>query len=76
MDRRKFLQAAMATMGGAGVLSPRLWAFDPVAVENPLGAYPNRNWEALYRDQYRYDRSFTWVCAERYAQLSDDRIRA
>ena len=32
-------------------------------VPNPLAAYPNRNWEKLYRDQYRYDSAFSWVCA-------------
>ena len=30
---------------------------------NPLAAYPNREWEKLYRDQYRYDSAFSWVCA-------------
>ncbi|MEX2188357.1 MAG: molybdopterin-dependent oxidoreductase [Pirellulales bacterium] len=63
MDRREFLRTAAATMGGTGVLAPRLWALDPVAVANPLGVYPDRNWEEVYRDQYRVDRSFTWVCA-------------
>ena len=32
-------------------------------VANPLAAYPNRNWEKLYRNQYAYDRAFSWVCA-------------
>ncbi len=30
---------------------------------NPLGRYPNRGWERLYRNQYAYDRAFSWVCA-------------
>ena len=30
---------------------------------NPLDAYPNRDWEHVYRDQYSYDDSFTWVCS-------------
>ena len=29
---------------------------------NPLGSYPNRDWEKIYLDQYRYDSTFTWVC--------------
>src|SRR5262249_49620692 len=62
MIRRDFLKAALAT-GGSGLLAPRLWAFDAVSVENPLGVYPSRDWEKVYRDQYRYDSSFTWVCA-------------
>ncbi len=63
MDRREFLQSKLTVMAGSSILAPRLWAFDPVAVENPLGVYPNRDWEQLYRDQYRTDGSFTWVCA-------------
>jgi nitrate reductase alpha subunit len=36
----------------------------PVAQQgNPLASYPNRGWEQVYRDQYAYDDSFTWVCA-------------
>ncbi len=35
----------------------------PVNVVNPLESYPNRDWEKVYRDQYRYDGTFTFVCA-------------
>jgi nitrate reductase alpha subunit len=28
-----------------------------------LGSYPNRDWEQVYRDQYRVDGWFPWVCA-------------
>jgi nitrate reductase alpha subunit len=63
MQRREFLQAAIASMGGASLLTPRLWAFEPLSIANPLGVYPNRGWEEIYRDQYRVDGSFTWVCA-------------
>ncbi|MBM4001335.1 MAG: nitrate oxidoreductase subunit alpha [Planctomycetes bacterium] len=63
MDRRDFLRMAGSAMAGTGALAPRLWAFDPVNVENPLGVYPDRDWEKHYRDQYRYDSSFSWVCA-------------
>jgi len=63
MKRRDFLRGALAAGGSIGLLTPRLWGFDVVSVENPLGAYPNREWEKVYRDQYRTDSSFTWVCA-------------
>ena len=32
-------------------------------IENPLALYPGRDWEKLYRNQYAYDDSFSWVCA-------------
>ncbi len=32
-------------------------------IDNPLDMYPNRDWEQVYRDQYSYDDSFTWVCS-------------
>jgi nitrate reductase alpha subunit len=65
MNRRDFLQFGLATIGSAqgSLLSPRLWGFDPLSVSNPLGVYPNRGWEKVYRDQYRVDGSFSWVCA-------------
>jgi nitrate reductase alpha subunit len=62
MIRRDFLKAALAA-GTSGLLAPRLLAFEPVSVANPLGVYPSRDWEKVYRDQYRYDSTFTWVCA-------------
>ena len=62
MNRRDFLKAAL-TAETSGLLAPRLWAFEPVSVANPLGSYPARDWEKVYRDQYRYDSTFTWVCA-------------
>src|SRR6516165_12695429 len=62
MNRRDFLANALA-LGGSGLLGRRLWGFDPVSIDNPLGVYPSRDWEQVYRDQYRYDSTFTWVCA-------------
>ncbi|MEO6810341.1 MAG: molybdopterin-dependent oxidoreductase, partial [Isosphaeraceae bacterium] len=64
MKRRFFLQAALAA-GGSSLLTPKLRAFDVVSVANPLNGsvYPTRDWEKIYRDQYHYDSTFTWVCA-------------
>src|SRR5262252_6097056 len=31
--------------------------------ENPLAGTVDRDWERIYRDQYKYDRSFDWVCS-------------
>ncbi len=66
LSRRKFLLAAT---GAGAALASYEWFWgggmlqSVVAVDNPLAAYPSRDWEKVYRDQYRYDRSFTWVCA-------------
>ncbi len=61
LTRRDFLKSMLAA--GAGAYTLDLWAFDPVSVDNPLSAYPNRKWEAIYRDQYKYDSTFSWVCS-------------
>ena len=33
------------------------------AIENPLAAYPDRDWEKAYRDLWKYDSTFTFLCA-------------
>jgi nitrate reductase alpha subunit len=63
LSRRQFLEACLAGGGALLAAGPRALALQPVVVENPLGAYPDREWEKVYLDQYRYDSSFTWVCA-------------
>jgi nitrate reductase alpha subunit len=63
MNRREFLTTSASAAGGFSLFAPRLWGFEPLQVENPLGVYPSRGWEEVYRDQYRYDSSFSWVCA-------------
>jgi nitrate reductase alpha subunit len=66
LTRREFIKisaatvAAVTTLGGRGL---NLGALEPVSVENPLESYPDRNWEKVYRDQYSYDSSYTWVCS-------------
>ncbi|MGQ0671011.1 MAG: molybdopterin-dependent oxidoreductase [Actinomycetota bacterium] len=66
LTRRDFLKVAggatvgMVVLGQAGLALRRL---TPVAIANPLEFYPDRDWERVYRDQYRYDDSFTYVCS-------------
>ena len=68
ISRREFL---IASSGGTAAVAALLLAtrraplalLEPVDVADPLAAYPDRDWEAVYRDQYRYDRSFTFVCS-------------
>ncbi|GAB6187747.1 molybdopterin-dependent oxidoreductase [Thermopirellula anaerolimosa] len=62
VSRREFLAAAAAAGFGALVTSARqAWGVEDVT--NPLAAYPNRDWEEAYRDLWRYDSSFTFLCA-------------
>ena len=67
MDRRRFLQ--LATLAGLGsALTPKdllagLRILTPIRVGNPLESYPNRDWERLYRDIFRHDASFVFLCA-------------
>lgn len=34
-----------------------------VSVDNPLAGYPSREWERVYRDLYKSDSTFTFLCA-------------
>ncbi len=63
ITRRRFLETCAASGGLLLASSPQSWAFQPLNVDNPLGAYPDRGWEQIYLDQYGYDDSFTWICA-------------
>ena len=55
ISRRDFLMAsAVATVGATSY--PLLRQLQAVqSVNNPLEAYPFRDWEQVYRDQYAYD---------------------
>ncbi len=64
VTRRRFL--ALAAASGAGSLTWRggFAGFGALAgIDNPLSQYPDRAWEKVYRDQYAFDRTFTFVCA-------------
>ncbi len=67
MDRREFLRlAAIAGLGAVAKpddLLAQYRVLAPVRVPNPLEAYPNRDWERMYRDIFRHDRTFTFLCA-------------
>lgn len=61
-SRRDFMQAIGAAGFGALAAScSRAWGLE--APSNPLAAYPDRNWEQVYRDLWKYDSKFTFTCA-------------
>ncbi len=62
ITRRDFLEAATAAGFGALVASAgRVWGLE--AISNPLAAYPDRDWERVYRDLWKSDSTFTFLCA-------------
>ena len=65
MSRREFLRwlgtGAGATALGLNLPLRLLAAANPD--QNPLAGSVAREWERIYRDQYRYDSWFDWVCS-------------
>ncbi|RJP23901.1 MAG: molybdopterin oxidoreductase [Candidatus Abyssobacteria bacterium SURF_5] len=59
--RREFIKKASA-LGFAGYLAQFPWLFVEAA-QSPLEAYPNRDWEKVYRDLFKPDSTFTFLCA-------------
>src|SRR5512145_3463123 len=64
LTRRDFLKWMGVGTGAAALGSGCLNYFKPaVPGENPLARSVNRDWEKIYRDQYKYDSAFDWVCS-------------
>jgi nitrate reductase alpha subunit len=69
LSRREFVKIASAATTGVIISSVFDWstlalqALEPISIENPLDFYPSRTWEEVYRDQYSFDSTFTFVCA-------------
>ncbi len=62
VTRRQFLELLRNTGFGALAASATR-AFGLDAVDNPLARYPDRGWENAYRDLWKYDSTFTFLCA-------------
>jgi len=63
ISRREFLKLSGGAALSLALRNLDLMLLDPISVDNPLAAYPDRDWEQVYRDQSRYDSSFTYVCS-------------
>ncbi|MBF0520826.1 MAG: molybdopterin-dependent oxidoreductase [Nitrospirae bacterium] len=66
LSRRNFLKATggglLLTLAG-GTEALAMHALEPaVNVANPLSQYPARDWEKLYRDIYKADSSYIFMC--------------
>ena len=65
-SRRTFLShLAAAALAPAAIdqMVGGLKFIKPITVTNPLEGYPNRGWERVYRDLYRSDSRFSFLCA-------------
>ena len=63
LSRRSFLKLSGMAALSVAMARPEFSLLTPIDVDNPLAIYPNREWEEVYRNQYRYDSSFTYVCS-------------
>ncbi len=64
LSRRRFLKWLSAGAGTSLLHFQTACTFlEPVDDGNPLARHVSRDWEAIYRDQYRYDSWFDWVCS-------------
>ena len=62
VTRRAFLEAVAAGgFAGLAASARKAWGLDAIA--NPLAAYPDRDWERVYRDLWKYDSKYTFLCA-------------
>lgn len=62
ISRRDFLKTVTAAGFGALVASSAAaWGIQKIT--NPLAVYPDRDWERVYRDLWKYDSKFTFLCA-------------
>jgi len=62
-SRRAFLKLSGAAALTLAFTQPEFRLLQPINVDNPLAAYPDRGWEQIYHNQYGYDTSFTYVCS-------------
>lgn len=62
IPRREFF-GIMSAAGFGSLLASTIDAWGLDQVSNPLASYPDRGWERVYRDLWKYDSTFTFTCA-------------
>ncbi len=64
IPRRTFLKLSTLTLAGLGLKSPMLSQLQFIPeIDNPLDFYPERDWEKIYRSQFKVDYTFHFLCA-------------
>jgi nitrate reductase alpha subunit len=65
LTRREFLKIGAVSATALLLNGPLLSVLQAQqeGVDNPLESYPDRTWEKIYRDQFRYDSTFHFLCA-------------
>ncbi|MCM8778743.1 MAG: molybdopterin-dependent oxidoreductase [Candidatus Omnitrophica bacterium] len=62
--RKEFLKLSAASLGSLLLSEPLLASLKFVPeIDNPLEFYPQRDWEKIYRKQFKYDSTFHFLCA-------------
>ena len=64
LTRKQFLKVSLTSIAGLTASKPLLAALKFIPeVDNPLEFYPNRDWEKIYRSQFKFDSTFHFLCA-------------
>src|SRR3989338_4038915 len=64
ITRKQFLKISLASLAGIAISKPLLASLKVIPeIDDPLQYYPDRDWEKIYRDQYKYDSTFHFLCA-------------
>ena len=64
VTRREFLGASLASLAGLTLSAPALASLTFIPeIDNPLSHYPARDWEKIYRDLFKHDTTYHFLCA-------------
>ncbi|WP_096206654.1 molybdopterin-dependent oxidoreductase [Candidatus Methanoperedens nitratireducens] len=64
VTRRGFVKTSLAAIAALSLSRPVLASLKFIPeIDNPLDFYPARDWEKIYRDQFKYDYTSHFLCA-------------